>query len=291
MWDTLVQILSEWMTEARTASAIRVLALVGFGIPLAYWTSRILRRVITDKYTPHHGHIAGRAIFYSALTIIVLMVMHALGLSIAPLLGAAGIVGIAIGFASQTSVSNVISGLFLLAEKPFVIGDVISVAGTTGQVLSIDMLSVKLRQFDNRYVRIPNETMIKSEVANITRFPIRRADLNIGVAYKEDIARVREVLIDVAHNNPLCLEEPEPVVIFVGYGSSSIDLLFAVWAAKADWLKLKNSLLEEIKARFDKEGIEIPFPHLSLYTGLATEPFPIRIVNGDEQRTAEPAGS
>ena len=194
------------------------------------------------------------------------------------LLGAAGILGLALGFASQTSISNIISGLFLVAEGPFIIGDVITVDNTTGVVLSIDTLSIKLRTFDNRFVRIPNETILKSQVINVTRFPIRRIDLKIGVAYKEDISRVRDILLDIACKNLLCLREPEPLVIFTGYGTSSIDILFAVWVEKTNWLKAKNSLMEKVKKRFDEEGIEIPFPHLSIYKGLATQAFPVRIV-------------
>ena len=157
----------------------------------------------------------------------------------------------------------------------------ITVDNVTGQVLSIDMLSIKLRTFDNKFVRIPNETIIKSRVMNVTRFPIRRLDVNVSIAYKEEIAKTREVLLDIATKNPLCLQEPEPIVVFSGFGNSSIDLLFAVWAPKTDWLKLKNSIQEEIKLRFDEEEIEIPFPHLSLYTGLDTKPFPVTIVNNE----------
>src|SRR5699024_2454555 len=118
------------------------------------------------------------------------------GISLAPLLGAAGIAGVALGFASQTSVSNIISGLFLIAESPFKVDDIITVKSTTGVVLSIDILLVKLRTFDNQYVRIPNETLIKTEVTNITRFPIRRLNTTISVAYKEDIGQVREILME-----------------------------------------------------------------------------------------------
>ncbi|RXM22074.1 mechanosensitive ion channel, partial [Citrobacter sp. AAK_AS5] len=90
--------------------------------------------------------------------------------------------------------SNLISGLFLVMERPFVVGDVITVDDVTGEVLTIDMLSTKLRTFDNLYVRMPNETIIKSRVTNLTHFPIRRIDLRLGVAYREDLARVRAVL-------------------------------------------------------------------------------------------------
>ncbi len=144
-------------------------------------------------------------------------------------------------------------------------------------------MSVKLRTFDNQFVRIPNETLVKSTVINITRFPIRRVDVRIGVAYREDPERVREVLLDVARKNPIALVEPEPLVIFDAFADSSLNLLFAVWATRDNWLELKNSIQEEVKERFDEEGIEIPFPHRTLYVGSESEAFPIRLVP-DESR-------
>jgi small-conductance mechanosensitive channel len=207
--------------------------------------------------------------------IIFIGVLHQSGYKLAGLLGAAGIAGIAIGFASQTSISNIISGLFLISEKPFAVGDIIQVGSTKGAILSIDLLSVKLRTFDNHLIRLPNEMLIKSEVRNITRFPIRRLDIELGVAYKENVQKVREVLLDIANKEPLCLDEPEPDVRFQNFGDSALEFLYAIWCVREDYLKLKNNIMQQIKERFDEEDIEIPFPHRTLYTGSVTEPFPI----------------
>ena len=168
-------------------------------------------------------------------------------------------------------------------EKPFALGDVIQVEGTTGEVLSIDALSVKLRTFDNLFVRIPNETLIKTEVRTLTKFPIRRADLMLGVAYKEDVERVRELLFDLADRNPLCLDEPRPVFIFRGFGDSALEIQFSAWALQPNWLEMKNRLQQEIKKAFDAAGIEIPFPHVSLYAGSVTPPFPVRVAEPGER--------
>ena len=157
-----------------------------------------------------------------------------------------------------------------------------------GEVLSIDLLSVKLRTFDNLFVRIPNETLIKSEVTTLTRFPIRRADLPIGIAYKEDIERVQKILMAVADANPLCLEEPKPLFILLGFGDSSINLQFSVWAKRENFLELKNSIQIEIKRAFDREGVEIPFPHRTIYAGSASDPIPITLVNGGQRDDADP---
>lgn len=136
--------------------------------------------------------------------------------------------------------------------------------GTTGEILSIDLLSIKLRTFDNLFVRIPNESLIKTEVTNLTRFPIRRLDLKIGVAYKENISQVRHVLLQVAEQNPLSLDEPVPVFQFLSFAESSLDLQFSVWTKKENYRELRTCLLEEIKLAFDKHNIDLPFPQREL---------------------------
>ena len=271
--------LGEYFTTKTLMSGLRFVILIFICLPLVYLFSNWIRKYLTKKFTSQQAMLAGKLVFYSGLFIIFFSILSELGFKLTHLIGAAGIVGIAVGFASQTSVSNIISGLFLIAEKPFQVDDIITVQGITGIVLSIDTLSVKLRTFDNKYVRIPNETIIKSDVTNVTHFPIRRMDIKIGVAYKEDIGRVREILLDVAKHNPLCLNEPEPLVLFLDFGNSSLDLQFSIWLEKSNWLQLKNSITEEIKLRFDREDIEIPFPHITVYTGSVTEPLPIRVIN------------
>ena len=247
------------------------------GFPVVLGLSRALRRWVASVDSEQRGMIAGKLFFYAGGAVLVVWFLDELGFGIAPLLGAAGIMGIALGFAAQTSVSNIISGFFLMAEQPFMVDDIIQLGTTVGRVQSIDMLSVKLRTFDNKFVRIPNESIIKTEVTNITRYPIRRVDVAVGVAYRENVERVRRVLLEVAKANPLCLMEPEPVVLFDAYGESALNFSFRVWATRENWLELKNTIHEDIKERFDEEGIEIPFPHRTLYVGSATEPFPIRI--------------
>ncbi len=280
--DFLSTLFENQITEERMFLLLRILVILVIGFPLLYVLRRSIARYVSKHYTPHYGMLVGKLLFYIGAAILLVMTLHELGFSLTPLLGAAGILGIAIGFASQTTVSNVISGFFLIAEKSFVVGDVINVNGNVGIVYSIDTLSVKIRMFDNRFLRVPNETMIKSEYINITRFPIRRVDCNISVAYKEDLNRVREILFDVAEKIPYSLQEPPPMLIFDKFGSSSVDILFVAWAAKENFLKLRNGLNMGIKERFDKEGIEIPFPHVSVYAGSASAPLPLDLVSSDK---------
>ncbi len=283
----LASLFSAWFTPERLEMMLRATLILFIGFPLLILLARWLGKVLTKQLSAHSGMVISKAVFYVGAVVLAITLLRELGFQLTALLGAAGIAGVAIGFASQTSLSNIISGLFLVWEKPFSVGDAINVGDTTGVVFSIDLLSIKLRTFDNRFIRIPNERLIKSDVTTITRFPIRRFDINLGVAYKEDIKRVIHVLKDIADKNPHCLDEPEPVVIFQNFGDSSLNFLFGVWFAKQDFLVLRNSIMAEIKERFDAEGIEIPFPHRTLYSGSETAPFPIRIV----QETPSPDAS
>jgi small-conductance mechanosensitive channel len=261
-------------------SAGIVLILVGWLI--ARLLSGAFVRATQHRLTAHQLLLGRRTIFYFLLILFTLSGLREMGFKLSVLLGAAGVLSVAIGFASQTSASNLISGLFLIGEGPFSIGDTIRVGQTEGEVLSVDLLSVKLRTGDNLYVRIPNEQLIKSEVINLTRFPIRRLNLPIGIAYKEDIGKVREVLLDVALRNPLCLNEPAPSIIVQGFGASSVDLMFSVWTRRENFLSMRDSMQEAIKNAFDDAGIEIPFPQVSIHAGSGTGPIPLQLI-GPEQ--------
>ena len=260
-----------------TAQVLRVGLFVILGLVLLYVISYAAGRMFMSRQSPHFSQLLQKFIFYVGTAVILVTVLIELGFDLTGLLATAGVATLAIGFAAQTSLSNLISGLFLIGEKPFKIGDLIRINDSTGFVESIDLLSIKIRTFDNLFLRIPNESMLKNPVTNITRYPIRRMDMNIGVAYKEDVTRVLQILQELARDNPFALDDPEPLILFNTFGESALEFRYGLWFEKSNYLKLRNSIMAEIKERFDAEGIEIPFPHLSLYTGSATKPFPVEI--------------
>ena len=270
--------ISQIFTSERLLSFILAALILIIGILIARAISSIIGRTLRRRLKTQEAMLVKRLTFYLLFVLVLTATLHQLGFQLGVVLGALGILSVAIGFASQTSVSNIISGMFLIAERPFVIGDLLEIDNQTGEVISIDLLSVKLRTFNNVMMRVPNEQMIKSTMMNLTRFPIRRIDFQVGVAYKENTEKVREIFFECANRNPLCLDEPKPLFIYKGYGESALELQFSIWVKRENFLLLKNSFQEEIKTAFDQNGIEIPFPHRSLYTGSITEPFPVRLV-------------
>jgi small-conductance mechanosensitive channel len=261
---------------------VRAVIVFVVGLIAARLVRRLVNVIPADNLAPNSRVLVGRALFYGVFVLFTVMAIHQLGFDLSVLLGAAGIVSVALGFASQTSASNLISGLFLIGERAFAVGDVVKIGDITGEVLSVDLLSVKLRTFDNLYVRIPNEDFMKSRVTTMTWFPIRRYDLQIGIAYHVDIRKARDVLLQVARDFHLCLDDPVPLIILQGFGDSSINIQFSVWAARERYLDLRNGIHERVKEAFDREGIEIPFPHRTLYAGSQTGAMPVTLVDDSD---------
>ena len=266
IWHTL----RSYVTEEKIFAVTSAILILFVGVFLS-------KRVDSAVYRLKQLDLNQRILFtkfarYGVITIAVAMALGQIGFDLKVLLGAAGVLTVAIGFAAQTSASNLISGIFLMVEKPFVIGDIVEVAGTKGEVMAIDLLSCKIRLFSNLMVRIPNETMVKSSITNLSYFPIRRFDIAVGVGYSSDMRVVRELMMKAANVHPLCLAEPAPVFSFVSFGDSSMNVLFQAWTLNENVLAVQTELFIDIKTRFDKAGIEIPFPVRNLkIEGASTE--------------------
>lgn len=284
MFEDIEQNLLAVITEIPWSQWLAALFLLVMGLVLASLAARGISRVMQSRTSRHHSVLVRRLVFYTVLAIFVMAAMREAGFSLDVLLGAAGILTVAIGFASQTSASNMISGLFLLVERPFELGDYIEVEGTIGEVVTIDLLSVKLRTPDNLYVRIPNETLIKTRVVNRSRFPIRRIDLTVGIAYAEDVERVEALLLDLARREICCLEEPKPFVLVTAFAASSVDLQYSFWVPKDQVLEGRSRMMVAIKRELDRAGIEIPFPHTSLYAGSHSEPFRVELTRAQSNK-------
>lgn len=227
--------------------------------------NKIAGRFTEKKCSLQTAHIVKKIIHYTMLIVIFATVFNWFGVNITALLGAAGIAGVAIGFAAQTSVSNIISGLFLMTERAFKINDIIAIKDVIGVVQSIDLLSVTLKTFDSQSVRIPNETIIKSNLINYSHYPFRRVKTEILIPYGADLKKTEHILLDTAKKNEFAIKEPEPSVIWGGFESSGIKITLCAWTEIENFMLLKNSIFKEVNKRLKTEGIEIPFPQLDVH--------------------------
>ncbi len=265
IFDTIAQTVTAPFKGEALQKTILAVALVLVIIFIFKVTQVVTARLAKGRLSVQSAMLVRKFIRYTGFVVVCLVVFDKLGIDISGLLSAAGIAGIAIGFAAQTSVSNVISGVFLIAEKPFAVGDVLTVGDVAGTVMSIDFLSIKIQTFDNRFVRIPNETIIKSNVVNITRYPIRRLDISITVPYSCEVQKILATLARIATDNIHVLDNPEPYIVVDKFSSSGIDIMFGVWFERYDFMGVKNSIYTDIISVFKEENIVIPYPQMDIH--------------------------
>lgn len=226
--------------------------------------AKAIRRVPETKLPAQRTAVIIRFLKYIFYIIVVLYVLGLFGINLKAIWGAAGIAGVAIGFAAQTSVSNLISGLFVLTEGSIHVGDTIIVGDVTGVVDEVKLLSIRVHTFDNQMVRIPNSTIINSNLTNNSYHDKRRLTLNVGVDYSTDMKLALETLKKAPELCPTVLKDPAPAVWFDGFADSSINLVVAVWFKPEDFLQTKNDLYIAIKKVLDEANISIPFNQMDV---------------------------
>ena len=192
------------------------------------------------------------------------ILLQTVGLTATSLTALVASAGVAVGLALQGSLSNFAGGVLILLMKPFVIGDYIVQGNTEGTVKEIGLVYTELITADNRLIVIPNGTLIDSSIVNVTATGKRRLELSVGIGYKSDLKKAKEVLIRLGENDPA--RDPEnPVNVFVSeLAESSVKLGLQVWVSSSEYWNAKWRLTENIKLTFDEEGIEIPFKQVEI---------------------------
>ena len=204
---------------------------------------------------------------YALFILGLVMGLDQLGVNVTAALAGIGVVGIAVGFAAQDSVANVISGFLIFWDKPFQVGSWVQVEGQYGCVSDITLRTTRIRTAKNTYEIIPNKTIIDSVLENFTKHGELRVDVPVGIAYKESIQAAREAILARIHEKlDWIRSDPAPDVVVTDLGDSSVNLMVRVWIDEAaDRPKTMVNLVEEAKIALDEAGIEIPFPHLQLF--------------------------
>lgn len=196
-----------------------------------------------------------------------------LGINVTAALAGISIVGVAIGFAAQDSLSNMIAGFLIFWDKPFLVGDFITLQEHYGRVVEITMRTTRIRTPQNTYVVIPNKHIIDTVVVNHTKHGEIRVEVPIGIAYKEFVPEARKVMLEAVRGVEGVLEDPAPDVVVKGLGGSSVDLLVRVWTdLAAEERPVFFHTLEACKLALDRAGIQIPYPHLQLFFEKIEEP-------------------
>ena len=195
----------------------------------------------------------------------IITALSQIGVNINAILASLGVAGLTLGFAAQDALSNIISGIFIFWDKPFVIGDLIEVNNHYGRVEEITMRSTRLITVDGKMLSIPNTEILNSTVASYTNFPNLRIDIEFTVASNENLRKIRDVLFQVVENNNDYLLPPSPKVVLDKMNDYNIELIFQVWIKnEKNHIDLRNNLREEVFNTLTQNDIEMPYETLSV---------------------------
>jgi small-conductance mechanosensitive channel len=207
------------------------------------------------------------AVGYAGVAIALLVGISAAGIDLSNLALVAGGLSLGVGFGLQNVVSNFVSGLILLAERPFKVGDWVVTGEVSGTVKKISVRATEIETFQRQSMIVPNSTLINGVVGNWThRNKLGRVEMPVRVGYRSDARKVHQILTEIAAAHPLVLKNPEPFVLFAGFGDSALNFEIRVFLADlANGLGVQNDIRFSILEAFQREGIEIPFPQRDLH--------------------------
>ena len=176
-----------------------------------------------------------------------------------------GVIGVALSLSLQGSLSNLAGGITVMATRPFAVGDYVEAGGVSGTVNEIGLVYTKLKTIDKKIIFIPNGEISGEKIVNYNKQEQRRVDLTFTVSYDDDPERVKEIMRQVIGAHPKALFTPEPFVRTTSLGESSVGYTLRVWCATEDYWDLYYDLLEQVRAAFDREGVELTYNHLNVH--------------------------
>jgi small conductance mechanosensitive channel len=246
---------------------------VALGILFAFWVAfRLARRPMTMvlKRAGFHENLIRLLIdnLFRFVLILFGFVMAAgqLGINVGAMLAGIGVAGNAVGFAAQDSQCNIISGFLIFWDKPFEVGDWVTVAKEYGQVREITLRTTRIRTNNNTFVIIPNKNVIDETLVNHSKHGAMRLEIPVGIAYKELVPKARDVILEAIKGLEGVARDPAPDVVVTQLGSSSVDMNVRVWIDEAGLEQpVFCRVMEASKLALDAAGIEIPYHHLQLF--------------------------
>ncbi len=271
-WNTIAQLSWDWVRSGK--GGLRVLsgafqALIV--LTAAYFLGGILKRVsgrwlrFRDEGNEIAAMVVPNVIRWSILLIGLLLALWGLGVNIGVTTAVIGGFGFLIAFMLQNLFQSVIGGFLLQATNPYSKGDIISINQIIGTVIDVNVISTKLRTFDNRLVQIPNQSIWQGSMENLTKYRVRRVDLVFGIGYKDDIESAKAILAEMVEEDKRCLKNPETRVFVGELGPSSVNIFCRPWVRTDDYWDVLWDLTEIGKTRLQNKGIFIAYPQMDVH--------------------------
>jgi small conductance mechanosensitive channel len=207
----------------------------------------------------------GNMLYFALLVVVVIAALDQLGVNTASMLAIFAAAGLAVGLALKDSLSNFAAGVILVLFKPFKAGDYIEAAGTGGVVEQLQIFNTVLRTGDNREITVPNSQIYASTIINFSARDTRRIDLTFGIGYGDDIRQAKTLIEAAMTEDERIFKDPAPVILLMELADSSVNLAARSWVNAAEYWEVRSDLLERVKAKFDANGISIPFPQRDVH--------------------------
>ena len=230
---------------------------------------RVLARANVD---PTLGGFLRNIAYAVMLVLVIVTALTALGIPTTSMLAMLGAAGLAVGLAIKDSLSNIAAGVMLIVLRPFRAGDHVVIGGQEGIVQEIRVFQTWLRSFDHRVVILPNSQITTTQIINYSMLPLRRMEVSVGVGYDDDLKLARTLLLQIARDNPLIVDDPAPVVRVMALADSSITLTLHAFARNEDYMDARSQVVEAVRDVLTANGIHIPFPQRDLHLHYPTPP-------------------
>ena len=271
-WVAVTANIKSWIFAEDGGMALLKNLAVALVILLLFWIISKFAGVIAGKVLSKQKHTSmllvnfvRRTIGGVTLVVGASMALAALGVQVGPMVAALGAGGFIVGFALQETLGSFASGMMIMIYQPFDVDDYVSVAGETGTVKEMSLVSTKLLTPDNKVLVIPNKKAWGDTITNFTGRNLRRVDLIFGIGYDDDIQQAMRILKEIAEQHPKVIREPAININVHDLGDSSVNLFCRPWVKTPDYWAVYWDLMRQVKERFDKEGISIPFPQRDVH--------------------------
>ncbi len=226
------------------------------------WLAQVMARA---ALTPSMESLFLSVVYYSVWILAIMAALIALGVPATAVITVVGVALVLLGLALQQSLRDLAASVNFVLFKPFVVGDLIETKGITGTVEEIQLFNTMLVRWDNRVVILPNGEIQQAGITNFTKKGVLRTDLTFGIGYHDDIVTARRLIEELVMADARVLPDPPLQILVTGLGDSSVNLGVRAAVAASDYWSLQNDLREQVKLRFDQEGITIPFPQRTVH--------------------------
>ena len=267
LWNQLSELLSSFGISLFIALSILII-----GRQVVKILIKVISTALERSNTEDTVRIFVTNLLNTLLMIVVFIAaINQLGIQTTSIIAVLGAAGLAIGLALQGSLSNFAAGILIVIYRPYKVGDYIQADNHLGTVDDIQIFSTVLKTPDNKLVIVPNGSIMNGSIVNFSNQDKRRVDILASCSYEDDIDKVKSVLADILSKDDRILNEPKPRIAVSELADSSVNFIVRPWVKNSDYIDVYYSLLEEIKKRFDQEGIAIPYPQTDVHIHNHTE--------------------